>query len=85
METKEIIMFSGNFCHPCKIAYPIIKNYCYEHNITFNYKLVEECEEDILNKYDINGVPTFILIDDENNQIKKLNGWNKEIWNQILI
>jgi len=74
--THKVLMFSGKFCAPCKVAFPVVKDFCEKHNITFEYHCVEDCEEEMLEMYEISAVPTFYLF--SNDKVAKcIKGWQQ--------
>lgn len=79
---KKIIMFSGKFCAPCKIAYPVIKDFCEKHSIELSYHLVEECEDSLLEEYNIEAVPTFFLTNKHGNPLK-IKGWTHKTLQEV--
>lgn len=59
---KSVICFSAEWCTPCKSFSPIYSKYADTfRNINF-YKVDIDDNEDLINKYDIKSVPTFIFL-----------------------
>lgn len=82
MSEQKIIMFSGKFCAPCKVAKPYIDDFCEKNNITLDYRCVENCDERDLDHYDIQAVPTFFLYNENDNELR-LMGWNNNVIEQL--
>lgn len=62
-----ILKFSAEWCSPCKRIHPLFKKLSNEeeyNNIKFVNIDVDICR-DICDKYQIEGMPTFILIENE--------------------
>lgn len=69
----QIIMFSGKTCAPCKIAKPLVENYCRYNGIDFRYVERESSDMDLFRQYSVMSLPTFVFINGE--KIHKESGW----------
>ena len=81
MSEQKIIMFSGKFCAPCKVAKPYMDDFCEKNNINLDYRLVENCDERELDEFDIEAVPTLFLY--KNDIQLRLLGWNNNVIEQL--
>lgn len=77
MALTKVLKFSATWCNPCKVYKPIFekisKNEKYS-NITFEALDVESCDEELVQNYEIKSIPTTILIDENNEVLKKIIG-----------
>lgn len=69
---SHILYFTAEWCNPCQRTKPIAEEMNKEGIIKFQFIDVDD-NLDLVKKYEIKSVPTFILIDD-NKEIKRMNG-----------
>jgi thioredoxin 1 len=70
---KKVVMFSASWCNPCKQAKPVFQQ-LKESRSDVQFEIVDIDENrDMANDYNITGVPTFLLIED-NEEVKRLVG-----------
>lgn len=67
-KTYNLLYFTATWCGPCKRISPIIYNKFTKINNLQIYKIDIDENDKLCEKYNINSVPTFILI--HNNEIK---------------
>lgn len=61
----KIMMFSANWCGPCKMLKPIVKR-VEEATDSLNVRYIDVDEEKSLSaSYNIRGIPTLLQVDDE--------------------
>lgn len=82
----NIIKFSAQWCHPCKIMKPIFEEVSTEESCKdFNFVEVDIESEDIIKsfnitpndlceKYKIRNIPTIIITDDNLNELNRFTG-----------
>tara|TARA_B100000963_G_scaffold291840_2_gene261961 strand:- start:6564 stop:6833 length:270 start_codon:yes stop_codon:yes gene_type:complete len=63
-EGKVIVDFWAEWCGPCKMMHPILEEYSKEEGAIQVVKVNVDEEADIASKYNIRGIPTFILFED---------------------
>jgi|TARA_B100000925_G_C21740001_1_gene358799 thioredoxin 1 len=63
-EGKVIVDFWAEWCGPCKMMHPILEEYSKEEGAVQVVKVNVDEEADIASKYNIRGIPTFILFED---------------------
>jgi len=75
----SIIDFYANWCNPCKKLEPHLKE------IEINYpdikvrkiNIEDENQKELIDKYNINSLPTLVIIDEDTNKIlSKIEGFN---------
>lgn len=75
----SIIDFYANWCNPCKKLEPHLKE------IEINYpdikvrkiNIEDENQKELIDKYNINSLPTLLIIDEDTNKIlSKIEGFN---------
>ena len=59
---KAVICFSAEWCSPCKKFAPIYSTYANEYKDIKFYKVDIDDSEDLVNKFNITSVPTFIFL-----------------------
>jgi thioredoxin 1 len=70
---KKVVMFSASWCNPCKQAKPVFQQ-LKESRSDVQFEIVDIDENrDMANDYNITGVPTFLLIEN-NEEVKRLVG-----------
>lgn len=82
----NIIKFSAQWCHPCKIMKPIFEEVSKEEqNKNFNFVEVDIEGEDIIKPFDITpndlcekfkirNIPTIVITDDNLNELNRFTG-----------
>lgn len=76
--TLRLLKFGATWCKPCHAQDEELKR------VTCPYTPVDvEQDTDMANEYGIRSVPTLILLDDENNILRRWSGFTKaEVINQ---
>jgi thioredoxin 1 len=79
----KIIKFSSTWCAPCKAMSPIFKKISEMDefkNIQFLSYDIEEDEEgvELVEKFNIRNIPTIVIVDANDNPMKKIIGLIKE-------
>ena len=70
---KKVVMFSASWCGPCKQSKPVFNEIAASRkDMEFQVVDIEE-NEDMTKDFNITGVPTFMIIED-NEEVKRLVG-----------
>ena len=70
---KKVVMFSASWCNPCKQAKPVFEKISQETPDAY-FQIVDIDENRAMAEdFNITGVPTFMLIED-NEEVKRLVG-----------
>lgn len=67
----KLLKFYGTYCKPCKVLADRLSKI--ELNITLHSYDVEE-EVELTEKWKVRNVPTVILVDDDNNEVRRWVG-----------
>ncbi len=72
MSKKTLLKFYGEWCNPCKILDGVIKNVDLSQ---VEYENIDISQApDVTAHYRVRAVPTLILLDEEENEIKRFVG-----------
>lgn len=69
---SHVLYFTAEWCNPCQRTKPIAEELHAEGIIDFDF-IDADLEVDMINKFEIKAVPTYILIKD-GKEIKRMNG-----------
>lgn len=75
----KVLKFSATWCGPCKIMGPIFEKVSKLDkfkNIDFKSYDIEDDEEgvELVEKFSVRNIPTIIIVDENDNQMKKIIG-----------
>lgn len=70
--------FYADWCNPCKSLASILEKVTSERNIEVKKINIEEDMEDLAIEYGIRNIPTVIVIDDNDNELKRFTGTKTE-------
>jgi thioredoxin 1 len=65
----SVLYFSANWCSPCKAFKPVLQQTAAQLGVAINYIDIDT-QGSMAQQYNINSVPTLIIVDDTTNQIK---------------
>lgn len=69
---KNILYFTAEWCNPCQRTKPVAQELHNEGLINFTF-IDADSELDMLKKFDIKAIPTYILVEDDK-EVKRMNG-----------
>jgi len=69
----KLLKFYANWCQPCKQFSPIVDTVTNRLNVTLS-SINIETDEAAVKQYNIVGLPTIILMDDDGNELGKQTG-----------
>lgn len=69
---SHILYFTAEWCNPCQRTKPIAEELHREGIINFEF-IDADSEIDMINKFQIKAVPTYILLED-GKEVKRMNG-----------
>ena len=70
---KKVVMFTGAWCNPCKQAKPVFQQ-IKDANPQMQFEIIDIDEHrDMANDFNITGVPTFMLIENDE-EVKRIVG-----------
>lgn len=69
---SHVLYFTAEWCNPCQRTKPIAEELHREGIINFEF-IDADSEIDMINKFQIKAVPTYILIED-GKEVKRMNG-----------
>ena len=67
----KLIKLYSNSCGPCKVLENNLKQANIEHE---NVLVTSDKGEELVEKYNVRNIPTLLLLDDNDNLIKKFTG-----------
>ena len=70
--------FYADWCSPCKSLAPILEKVTTERNIEVNKINIEEDTDDLSIKYNIRNIPTVVVVDDNDIEVKRFTGTKTE-------
>ncbi len=69
---SHILYFTAEWCNPCQRTKPIAEELHNEGIISFEFIDADQ-KLDMLSKFDIKSIPTYILVED-GKEVKRMNG-----------
>jgi thiol-disulfide isomerase/thioredoxin len=67
----HLVMYSSTTCEPCKRIEPNVKQWCQELSIIFNVIYVDKTKVDLKTLFKLRGSPTFIMMDDNGDELSR--------------
>ena len=68
----NLLKFSSETCNPCKM----LSKFLDDNKIPHNEIMLENDVENLMGKYNIRSFPTLIKLNDEGNEIGRIEGFN---------
>lgn len=73
-EKKLIVMFYADYCGHCIKMKPIFFQLCQQHSLFDHVRKVRNDNQELINKYNVPGYPTFILFNENGEVLEKIIG-----------
>lgn len=74
----KVLDFYADWCNPCKALAPVLDKVLEEKKLNLTKINIEEDVDDLSIKYNVRNIPTVIVIDDNDNEIKRFTGTKTE-------
>ena len=74
----KVLDFYADWCNPCKSLAPILDKVIEEKGLTLTKVNIEEDQEDLSMKYNVRNIPTVVVVDENDNVIKRFSGMKNE-------
>ncbi len=74
----KVLDFYADWCNPCKSLAPILDKVIEEKGLTLTKVNIEEDQEDLSLKYNVRNIPTVVVVDENDNVIKRFSGMKNE-------
>lgn len=74
----KLLDFYADWCAPCKSLSPIIDKITEEEKIEITKINIEDDTDDLSGKYKVRGIPTVILLDDDDTELRRFTGFKSE-------
>jgi len=69
----KIIDFWADWCNPCKMMNPILDEIEKEYGIEIE-RIDADSNKDMLEKYNVTSIPTYIIVDNNDQEVKRIVG-----------
>jgi len=74
----KVLDFYADWCNPCKMLAPIITKVTNDNNIELEKVNIED-NDDLCVKYNVRNIPTVIVVDDNDVEVKRFSGTKTEV------
>lgn len=74
----KVLDFYGDYCGPCKSLAPILDKVLEEKGLELKKINIEDDVDDLSAEYGVRGIPTVIVVDDNDKEIKRFSGMKQE-------
>ena len=71
---RKILKFSASWCMPCKSLQKNIEALPKEFRDKIESYDIDECDPKLVSKFSVRGVPTMILLNENNDILKRVSG-----------
>lgn len=75
----KVLDFYADWCNPCKALAPVLDNVLKEKKLNLTKINVEEDTDDLSAKYNVRNIPTVIVVNDNDVEIKRFSGTKTEV------
>ena len=74
----KVLDFYADWCNPCKALAPVLDKVLEENKLNLVKINVEEDTDDLSAKYNVRNIPTVVVVDDNDVEIKRFSGTKTE-------
>lgn len=74
----KVLDFYADWCNPCKALAPVLDKVLEENKLNLVKINVEEDIDDLSAKYNVRNIPTVVVVDDNDVEIKRFSGTKSE-------
>lgn len=74
----KVLDFYADWCNPCKALAPVLDKVLKEKKLNLTKINVEEDTDDLSAKYNVRNIPTVIVVDDNDVEVKRFSGTKTE-------
>lgn len=74
----KVLDFYADWCNPCKALAPVLDKVIKENKLNLTKINIEEDDADMSVKYNVRNIPTVIVVDDNDVEVKRFSGTKTE-------
>lgn len=74
----KVLDFYADWCNPCKALAPVLDKVIKENKLNLTKINIEEDMDDLSIKYNVRNIPTVIVVDDNDVEVKRFSGTKTE-------
>ena len=74
----KVLDFYADWCNPCKALAPVLDKVLEEKKLNLTKINIEEDMDDLSIKYNVRNIPTVVVVDDNDVEVKRFSGTKTE-------
>ena len=75
----KVLDFYADWCNPCNALAPVLDKVLEEKKLNLTKINIEEDDADMSVKYNVRNIPTVIVVDDNDVEVKRFTGTKTEV------